>query len=385
MSDMAKIKDYRNFAKKRLPRMLFDYIDGGAFSEVSLQRNIDGWNRVEIDPRVLVDVSRISTDVRIFNSHLSAPLILAPVGIAGMFARRGEVQAAQAADLLGVPFCLSTLSVCSLMEVTSATQHPPWFQLYVLKDRGVTAGLMEVAKQQGCKVLVLTVDLPVAAPRYRDFRSGFYSLGSPQNRLRRIVDVAKCPGWISDVLINGAPHHLGNFQPTTVGKGAIQDLLAWVANNFDPGLTWDDIRWIRDRWSGPIVVKGIMRRSDAAMAMHIGLDGIVVSNHGGRQMDGTRSTAQILPEIVSVVGSSIPVIVDGGIRTGLDILRALSLGARACMIGRPWAFALAAEGRDGVKNLIEMFKRELRIAMALVGCSDLENLQRDLREEESRV
>jgi L-lactate dehydrogenase (cytochrome) len=372
---LATFDDFRSAARRRLPRLLFDYIDGGSYAERTLAANTADFAGVSLRQRVLRNVSKLETGVDLFGAHYSMPLVLAPVGMAGLYARRGESQAALAATRAGIPLCLSTLSICGLAEV--ARTAAPWFQLYVLKDRGYMRELIVRAKAVGSPVLVFTVDLPLPGARYRDVRSGLFG-GGTASRLRLAWDGVTHPRWLWDVWLNGRPHSFENVVKA-VGKGAdFSDFWVWVRENFDPTITWDDLSWIREAWGGPIVIKGILDPEDAKRACEAGIDGIVVSNHGGRQLDDALSGIRALPAVVDAVEGRAIVLMDGGVRSGLDMLKALALGAKACMVGRPWAFALAAGGSRGVGALLSTMRAELQTAMALTGCTDVARANRDL-------
>ena len=371
----ACVADYRDAARRRLPRVLFDYIDGGAYAEATLAANSTDLAELTLRQRVLRDVSRISTNTELFGQPLSMPLVLAPVGLAGMYARRGEVQAARAARDAGVPFCLSTMGVCPVEEV--ARTAVPWFQLYMIRDRGFMSELLSRVRAAGCPVLVMTVDLPVAGARYRDARSGLASTSSV-DRVRRAIDGMIHTGWLWDVQLRGAPHTLGNIAGASAGVRSLGEFWGWIAENFDPSGTWRDIDWVRERWDGPILLKGVLDAADARDASSAGVEGIVVSNHGGRQLDSVHSGIRALPSIVDAVGSDLTVLMDGGVRSGLDVLKALASGARACMIGRAWAYALGARGGAGVAHAIDIIRKELLVAMTLTGCTDVRSADRTL-------
>ncbi|MDP3740444.1 MAG: L-lactate dehydrogenase [Hyphomonadaceae bacterium] len=372
---LATYEDFRWAAKKRLPRLLFDYVDGGAYAERTLAANVADFAGVHLRQRVLHDVSKLETGVDLFGRRYSMPVILAPVGMAGLYAKRGEAQAARAAAKAGVPMCLSTLSICGLDEVSRTA--PPWFQLYVLKDRGFMRELIAKAKTVGSPVLVFTVDLPTPGARYRDVRSGLFG-GGPSAGLKLALDGITHPGWLFDVWFGGQPHCFENVVPA-VGKGAsFMDFWVWVRKNFDPTLTWDDLAWIKQAWGGPIVIKGILDPEDARLACEAGVDGIVVSNHGGRQLDDALSGIRALPGVVEAVDGRATVLMDGGVRSGLDVLKALATGAKACLIGRSWAMALGARGERGVFAMLANMRDELKTAMALTGCTDVARAGPDL-------
>jgi L-lactate dehydrogenase (cytochrome) len=351
--------------------MMFDYIDGGSFSEETLHRNRDDLRQIALSQRVMTDVSEISTATSLFGQDLSMPLLLGPVGLAGMYARRGEGQAARAAKTAGVPFCLSSVSICDLDEVTQASGVPPWFQLYMIKDTGYMTELLGWAKNIGSPALIFTVDLPVPSLRPRDFHTGLAGAPGLKRASKRVLDVLRHPAWAADVLLRGGPHSFGNFARGIPDAQKVGDFFAWAARNYEPKITWDNLAWLRRHWEGPILLKGILDPRDAAQAVKEGADGIIVSNHGGRQMDGVQSSIAALPRIVETVDRRVPVLMDGGIQSGTDILKALSLGADAALIGKAWAFALGAEGHRGVSQLLALMKQELEVAMALSGVTSL--------------
>jgi L-lactate dehydrogenase (cytochrome) len=297
--------------------------------------------------------------------------------MSGMYARRGEVQASRAAAAAGLPFCLSTMGICSVEEVAAAGTAP-WFQLYVLKDRGYMRELVRRAKVAGCPVLVLTVDLPVPGSRYRDVRSGFRGLSGLPALINRGLDGVVRPGWLWDVWLLGRPHTLGSVAGAMGKDKSPGDFLTWIGKNFDRSLTWKDLDWVRAEWTGPIVIKGVLDPDDARDALRVGAQGIVVSNHGGRQLDGVRSSISALPAIADAVGADLEVYLDSGVRSGLDVLKALSLGAKACFIGRAWAYALGAGGEAAVTRMLQTMQAELEVAMILTGCSSTRNVPRDL-------
>ena len=359
--------DYRELARRRLPHFLFEYMDGGAFDEATLARNRADLAAIALRQRVLRDVSGLNLSTRLFGQRLNMPVILGPIGLAGMNARRGEVQAARAAEAAGIPFTLSTVSTCPLDEVRAAVTTPCWFQLYVIRDRGFLRDLLAGALAAGCTTLVFTVDMPVPGTRYRDYRAGLAGAPGMRGALRRVWQGALRPLWAWDVGIRGRPHSLGNVAPVLAGRTGIEDFFAWMRNNFDPAVNWDILDWIRDAWPGQLIVKGILDPDDARQAAAAGVDGIVVSNHGGRQLDGALSTAAALPAIADAVGQRTTVLVDGGVRSGLDVVRMLALGAKGVLLGRAWAYALAGDGGRGVSHLLALMEAEMRVAMALTG------------------
>ncbi|MCL6730045.1 L-lactate dehydrogenase [Sphingomonas hankyongi] len=359
----ASINDYRALAKARLPHFLFEYLDGGSYDEVTLRRNVEDLQAVALKQRVLRDVSDIDLSTKLFGQRWSMPVGLGPVGLSGLYARRGECQAARAAQAAGVPFTLSTLSACSIGEVAQAA--PLWFQLYIVKDRGFVSDLIAGAKEAGCGALLLTVDLAVPGTRYRDYRAGLS--GSLRRPGSRVAQVLQRPSWAWDVAARGRPLTMGNLEPL-LGSGAVlADLMGWVAQNFDASVTWKDVEWVRSQWDGPLVIKGILDPDDARAAVQAGADAIVVSNHGGRQLDGALSSARALPSVANAVGGRMPVLVDGGVRSGLDVVRMLALGADFVLLGRAWAYALAARGEAGVGHVLKLLDAEMRVAMALTG------------------
>jgi L-lactate dehydrogenase (cytochrome) len=367
------VTDFRREAERRLPRFLFDYIDGGAYAEVTLRRNITDLAEIALRQRVLVDVSRIDLTTRLFGCDLAMPVGLGPVGMSGMYARRGEAQAARAAAARGVPICLSSVSVCDLREVAAAGANPLWFQLYVIRDRAYMAELLGVAKEVKCSALVFTVDLPVPGARYRDAHSGLTGANTRWKRLRQIL---AHPRWAWDVGVKGKPHSLGNFAPVLETASGLDDYVGWIGRNFDPSIAWKDIGWIRAHWDGPLLIKGILDPEDAREAVKLGADGIVVSNHGGRQLDGVLSTARALPGIADAVGGDLTILADGGVRSGLDVLRMLALGAKGVLLGRAWAYALAARGEAGVAQMLAIVEAELRVAMQLTGVTSIDKVDR---------
>ncbi|HHP0511880.1 TPA: FMN-dependent L-lactate dehydrogenase LldD [Vibrio harveyi] len=366
--------DYRAAAKAKLPPFLFHYIDGGSYDERTLKRNTDDLGDVALRQRVLRDMSDLSLETEIFGEKLAMPIALAPVGLTGMYARRGEVQAAKAAEKKGIPFTMSTVSVCPIEEVAPAIERPMWFQLYVLKDRGFMKNVLERAKAAGVTTLVFTVDMPVPGARYRDMHSG---MSGPNAAMRRVFQAMRHPSWALDVGVLGKPHDLGNISTYRGEPTKLEDYIGWLGANFDPSISWKDLEWIRDFWDGPMVIKGILDEEDAKDAVRFGADGIVVSNHGGRQLDGVLSTAKALPSIADAVKGDLKIFVDSGIRTGLDVVRMLVLGADCTLLGRSFVYALAAQGGAGVENLLDLYDKEMRVAMTLTGAKTIADLSRD--------
>ena len=369
MNTPASVRDYRALARARLPRFLFEYIDGGSYDEVTLARNVEDLKAIALRQRVLRDVSEIDLSTQLFGKRWSMPVGLGPVGLSGLYARRGEVQAAKAAAAAGVPFALSTVSACSLEEV-AACGHVPWFQLYFVKDKGFAADMIDRAKAAGCGALVLTVDLPVPGARYRDARAAG---GGP----RRWAELIARPHWLWDVGINGRPISLGNLESVVGKRAPLAHFQAWIHANFEPSVSWKDLEWVRERWKGPLIVKGILDPEDARQAAATGADAIVVSNHGGRQLDGVASTARALPRVAEAVDGKLALLADSGVRSGLDVVRMLALGADFVLLGRAWVYALGARGGAGVAHVLKLIDAEMRVAMALTGCRKISEIGPD--------
>jgi L-lactate dehydrogenase (cytochrome) len=367
--------DFREAARRRLPPFLFHYADGGAYAELTLRRNVEDLANIALRQRVLRNVADVDLSAEILGARLPMPVALGPVGIAGMFRRRGEIQAARAAHKAGIPFTLSTVSICSLSELAGATTGSNWFQLYVIRDRAFMRDLLATARTQGATTLVFTVDMPVPGARYRDAHSG---MSGPHAPLRRIAQAVAHPLWAWDVGVRGRPHRLGNLGPVLGEANGLNDYMGWLADNFDPSIAWSDLDWIRSEWNGPLVIKGILDPEDALAAAAIGADGIVVSNHGGRQLDGVLSSARALPAIADAVRGTMTILTDSGIRSGLDIVRMLALGADGVLLGRAWLYALAAAGEAGVTQLLELIAKEMRVAMALTGVRSIAEIDRTI-------
>lgn len=372
---ISSTTDYRAAAQKRLPPFLFHYLDGGAYAEKTLARNVDDLADVALRQRVLKDMSQLDTSIELFGEKFSIPVALAPVGLTGMFARRGEVQAAMAADKKGIPFTMSSVSVCPIEEVAPRLGRPMWFQLYVLKDRGFMKNALERAQAASVSTLVFTVDMPVPGARYRDAHSG---MSGPNAAMRRYLQAVTHPHWALDVGLMGRPHTLGNISTYKGQNVSLEDYMGYLGANFDPSISWSDLEWIRDFWKGPMLIKGILDPEDARDAVRFGADGIIVSNHGGRQLDGVLSSARALPAIADAVKGQIKILADSGVRNGLDIVRLLALGADCTMIGRAFVYALAAEGEAGVTNLLNLLEKEMRVAMTLTSVKKVSEITGDL-------
>lgn len=370
---VASVGDFRALAKAQLPHFLFEYLDGGSYDELTLGRNIEDLRSVILRQRVLRDVSAIDLGTELFGMRWSMPVALGPVGLAGFYARRGEAQAARAARDAGVPFTLSTVGACSLEEVARSAA-PFWFQLYFVKDRAFVSDMIARARQVGCTALVLTVDLAVPGSRYRDARAA-------GGGLKRALELLARPHWLWDVGIRGRPISLGNLESIIGRRAPLSDFQTWIHDNFDPSVNWSDVAWVRSQWEGPLVIKGILDPADAREALSSDADAIVVSNHGGRQLDGALSTARALPRIADAVAGRMPLLVDGGVRSGLDVVRMLALGANFVLLGRAWAYALAAQGGTGVSRALKLMAGEMRVAMALTGCTRVSGITSQMLEE----
>src|SRR5437763_2935541 len=372
----ATALDYRELARRRLPRQLFDYIDGGAYDEATMRANVADLGHVLLRQVVMRDVTDRDPSVEVLGQRLALPIVLAPVGLAGMFAPRAEVQATRAAEAAGIRFVESTVSICSVEEVAGATSTPPWFQLYVMRDRGYARDLLSRAQAVGAPVLVLTIDLAVVGARHRDTRNAVVGELSAWGKARRALDLLAHPRWIADVPLGGRPLTFGNLEKAVPGAGSPAAFKDWVDSQFDPSVTWKDIAWVRENWNGRLVVKGVLDPDDARQAAEAGVDGIVVSHHGGRQLDAVPSTARALPDVVDAVGDEVEVLADGGVRTGLDVVKMVAMGARAVLVGRPWAWAVAARGEAGVRHVLDVMKADIDTALALTGQTSLAAVDR---------
>ena len=371
--------DYRRLAKKRLPRFLFDYIDGGANDEFTMRANVGDFGKYRLKQTVMRDVSDVNPETLLCGQTASMPLVLAPIGLAGMMARRGEALAARAAQVAGIPFTTSTVGICPLEEVRAATTASFWFQLYMLRDRDLVLSLLDRAEAAGCQTLVFTVDLAVTGMRHRDVRNGMLS-NSLAGKLAKARQLMMRPRWLLDVAIHGKPHTFGNLHEAVSDANDLDGFKAFIDAQFDPSVTWKDIDWLRSRWKGKLLIKGVMTAEDALAAVECGADGVVVSNHGGRQLDGVASSISTLPKVLDALGGRADVYMDGGVRSGVDVVRAVALGARGVLIGRPWVWAMAARGEQGVIDLLNVFQQEIRVALALMGVSRIADLTPDMVE-----
>jgi L-lactate dehydrogenase (cytochrome) len=369
--------DYRRLAEKRLPRFLFDYIDGGANEEISMKANAADFEKIALKQRVMRDVGDIDTATTLCGQPASMPLALAPVGLAGMMARRGEVQAARAASTAGIPFTTSTVGICPLEEVQAAVEAPVWFQLYMLRDRKIVADLLERAQKSGSRTLVFTVDLAVTGMRHRDLRNGMIG-GGLASSLAKAWQLVTRPRWLFDVALKGKPHSFGNLVEVVPDPNDLNAFKNFIDSQFDPTVTWRDIAWLRTLWNGDMLIKGVMGEEDARAAVDVGADGVIVSNHGGRQLDCVASSISKLPEVAAAVGDQVEVYVDGGVRNGIDIVKAVALGAGAVLIGRPWVWAIASRGEQGLIDLLDVYRQEIKVAMALMGVSRISDLSPEL-------
>ena len=373
MSIMTCIADMRQVARRRVPKMFFEYADGGSYAEETLRANRADLERIKLRQRVLVDVSQRELATTMVGEPVALPFALAPVGLCGMQWGDGEILACRAAHAAGIPFCLSTMSIASIEDVAAAVEKPFWFQLYVMKDRGFVRALIDRAAAAKCSALVLTIDLQVLGQRHRDVHNGLTV--PPEIRLKNILDIARKPAWALSAL-RGKRKTFGNLAGQVRGTENLNSLARWIAGQFDPALTWKDVEWIRSLWPGKLIIKGVLDVEDARLAAKTGATALVVSNHGGRQLDGAPSSISALPRIVDAVGGEFEIMFDGGIRTGADVLRALALGARSCLIGRAYVYGLGAGGEDGVTKAIKIIRDELDVSMALCGVNSMRAIDR---------
>ena len=373
MGTVTCIEDLRQLARRRIPKMFFDYAEAGSYAEETLRANRADMERIKLRQRVLVDVSHRDLGTTIIGEKVPLPLALGPVALTGMQHRDGEILACRAAQAAGLPFCLSTMSICSIEDVAEAVDKPFWFQLYVMKDRGFVRALIERAAAAQCSALVLTIDLQVLGQRHCDVRNGLTV--PPEIRIRNVLNIATKPAWALGML-RGKRKTFGNLAGHVRGTKNVNSLAQWISSQFDPALSWKDVEWIRSLWPGKLIIKGVLDIEDAKLAAKTGAAAIVVSNHGGRQLDGAPSSISALPRIADAVGADIEVMFDGGIRSGQDLLRALALGARSCLIGRAYIFGLGAGGEAGVAKAIEIIRNELDVTMALCGVNRIGEIDR---------
>jgi L-lactate dehydrogenase (cytochrome) len=375
MKTMTCIEDLRQTARRRVPRMFFDYAESGSYAEETLHANRTDLEAIKLRQRILLDVAGRTTATTILGEPVSLPLALAPIGLCGMQHGDGEILACRAAHEAGIPFTLSTMSICSIEDVAASVDKPFWFQLYVMKDRGFVRSLIERAAAAKCSALVLTVDLQVLGQRHRDIKNGLSV--PPERRIKNLIDIATKPAWALSVL-RGKRRTFGNIAGHVRGMENVNSLSVWIASQFDETLSWKDVEWIAGLWPGKLILKGILDVEDALVAAKTGAAAIVVSNHGGRQLDGAPSSIAALPAIAEAVGSSIEVLFDGGIRSGQDIMRAIALGAHACLSGRAYIYGLGAGGKAGVARAIEIMRNELSVSMALTGVTGIDKIDRSV-------
>ncbi|MGC1352301.1 MAG: alpha-hydroxy acid oxidase [Xanthobacteraceae bacterium] len=373
MKTMTCIDDLRQAAQRRVPRQFFEYADGGSYAEQTLRANRADLENIRFRQRILVDVSHRSTATTILGEPVSLPLALAPIGLCGMQHGDGEILACRAAQAAGIPFTLSTMSICSIEDVAASVDKPFWFQLYVMKDRGFVKALIERAAAAKCSALVLTVDLQILGQRHRDIKNGMTV--PPEWTIGKIIDMASKPAWLRSVAL-AKRRTFGNLVGHIRGMDSVNSLSKWIAGQFDETLNWKDVEWIAGLWGGKLILKGILDVEDAREAVKTGAAALVVSNHGGRQLDGAPSSIAALPPIAEAVGSSIEVLFDGGIRSGQDVLRAIALGAHACLSGRAYVYGLGAGGQEGVARAIEIIRNELNVSMALTGVNSIKEIDR---------
>ncbi len=373
MKTMTCIEDLRRAAGRKVPRAFFDFVEGGSYAERTLAANCADLQRIKLRQRVLIDVSNRSTRSAILAEPVSLPLGLAPIGLCGMVHRDGEILASRAAQEAGIPFCLSTMSICSIEDVAAAVEKPFWFQMFFMKDRGFVRSLAERAAAAKCSALVATLDLPVIGQRHRDLRNGMGV--PPELRIKNLIDMASRPAWALGIA-RGRRRTLGNLAGHIRGADNLDALSQWIGGQFNAPLSWKDVEWLAGLWPGKLILKGILDVEDARIAAKTGAAALVVSNHGGRQLDGAPSSISILPAIADAVGSSIDILFDGGIRSGQDIMRAIALGARACLAGRAYIYGLGAAGQAGVTRAIDIMRSELDVSMALTGVRAIDDIDR---------
>jgi L-lactate dehydrogenase (cytochrome) len=365
---VTSVADLRAIARRRLPRAIFEYADGGAYEEDTLAANRTAFRRHRLIPRVMRDVGERQLATSLAGQPASLPLGIAPTGLAGLYWPDGEIHAARAAAHAGIPYCLSTMSICSIEDVRAASTAPFWFQLYVFRDRGFSVSLIDRAREAGCPVLVLTADLPIQGQRHRDLRNGLTV--PPRLSASMLIDLLLRPRWVAGIAL-GRRRTFGNLHGRIRGTGDLHTLSAWIAQQFDPTLTWKDLEWIRERWPGKIVLKGVMSADDARLAVAHGIDCLVVSNHGGRQLDSAPASLDCLPAIADAVGDRCELLLDSGVRSGQDLLKAIAMGARGCLIGRAFLYGLAAGGESGVLKVIDILRREFDVSLGLAGARSI--------------
>lgn len=368
---ITSIADLRELARRRVPRAIFDYADRGSYDELTLRRNRADLDALTFRQRVAVDVSNRSLTTTFVGEPATMPVAIAPTGLTGFYYKNGEILGARAAHAFGIPFCLSTMSICSIEDVSTSVRKPIWFQLYLMRDRGFNEELIARAAAARCSALVLTLDLQVQGLRRQEIKRGLTI--PPRLTLRNAIDIATKPRWACGVLF-GKRRTFGNLATRMSGTDGLVTLAQWIATQFDPSVSWKDVEWVRNAWPGKLILKGILDPEDARRASEIGAEAIVVSNHGGRQLDGAPSTISVLPEIAAAVGNSCEVLMDGGIQSGQDVLKALALGARGCLIGKAFLYGLAAMGELGVASALDIISNELRVSLALVGKTSVLNV-----------
>src|SRR6187551_1958734 len=375
MPAITNIEDLRQLARRKVPRAIFDYVDRGSYDEISYRANTDDLKAIRFRQRVLIDARNRSLATTMLGEKVSMPVAIAPTGLTGLMHGDGEMLAARAAEKAGTRFTLSTMSICSIEDVRSAIQGPFWFQLYVFRDRGFSESVIERAKLAGCTALFVTVDLPLRGQRHADIKNGLQV--PPRLTLRNAFDIACKPAWAFSVLM-GKRKSFGNIDAYIKSKSNVWAAGAWANDNFDSSLSWDDVAWVRKLWPGKLVLKGVLDAEDARRAADLGADAIVVSNHGGRQLDGAPATIAALPRIADAAGDRIEILFDGGVRSGQDVLKALALGARGCLVGKAFLYALAARGEAGVALALDIIRQELAVSLALTGANDVRNVTRDI-------
>jgi L-lactate dehydrogenase (cytochrome) len=381
MRTVTCIEDLRQIARGKVPRAFFDYAEAGSYAQETLRTNRADFERLTLRQRVLVDVDKRDLSTTLLGEKVSLPLALAPIGLCGMQHGDGEILACRAAQAAGIPFTLSTMSICSIEDVAEAVKKPFWFQVYVIRDRGFIRELIARAAAANCSALVLTLDLQILGQRHCDIKNGMTV--PPEIKLGNLIDIATKPAWALSIL-KGKRKTFGNLAGHVKGMENVNSLAQWTASQFDPTLNWKDVEWIKSLWPGKLILKGIMDIEDARLAAKSGADALIVSNHGGRQLDGAPSSISALPRIAEAVGNEIEVMVDGGIRSGQDVLRALALGARSCMIGRSYIYGLGAGGEAGVTKAIEIIGKELDVSMALTGTRNVRDVDRRVRADGQR-